>query len=122
MSEPNETTTNNNTFLNNFDGYVLIFCAIILSVLKIIELVLKKKQNNNFNVVSNINKEIESLKNDISTISGIQTSLRKTPETFEVEMPNDLSKRYSKSMTNINTKCQTTNSESLRVSTMDNKK
>lgn len=115
QSEPNQ-------FLTNFDGYVLIFCAIILSVLKIIELVLKKKQNNNFNIVSDINKEIESLKNDISTISGIQTSAqsagvqstqRKTPETFEVDI-NESLKRYSKSMSNINTKCQT--------STMDNKK
>lgn len=111
MSETNETT-NTNQFMNNFDGYVLIFCAIILSVLKIIELVLKKKQNNNFDIVSDINKEIENIKNDISTISGIQTSLRKSPETFEVDITNEAmksrdvatSKRYSKSMSNINQK------------------
>lgn len=86
-----------NEILTNFDGYVLIFCAIILSVLKIIELVLKKKQNNNFNIVSNINKEIENIKNDISTISGIQSTLRKTPESLEVEIPTTEMKRFSKS-------------------------
>lgn len=93
MSEsPNEP----NQFLSNFDGYVLIFCAIILSALKVIELVLKKKQNNNFTHLNIFENDLKKLQNDFVELSRIQT----TDQSPELDQQEKL-KRYSKSMSNI---------------------
>lgn len=85
MSEDQETQ---NSFLNNFDGYVLIFCAIILSALKVVELILKKKQNNNFTHLNTFENDLKKLQNDFVELSRIQTT--------------DLSPELQ----NNNTKCQ----------------
>lgn len=96
--------TNGNSFLNNFDGYVLIFCAIILSALKVVELILKKKQNNNFTHLNTFENDLKKLQNDFVELSRIQSGALSDNETTDLspELSNDKSKidntkRFSKS-------------------------
>lgn len=97
-----EETTNDNSFLNNFDGYVLIFCAIILSALKVIELILKKKQNNNFTHLNSFENDLKKLQNDFVELSRIQTT-DLSPEIVEKKQKvEDAQKRFSKSASILN--------------------
>lgn len=93
MSEDQETQ---NSFLNNFDGYVLIFCAIILSALKVVELILKKKQNNNFTHLNTFENDLKKLQNDFVELSRIQTT-DLSPELSNDKSKIDNTKRFSKS-------------------------
>lgn len=97
-----EETNESNSFLNNFDGYVLIFCAIILSALKVVELILKKKQNNNFTHLNTFENDLKKLQNDFVELSRIQTTDLSPELTEKKQKVEDAQKRFSKSASILN--------------------
>lgn len=99
MSEDQETQ---NSFLNNFDGYVLIFCAIILSALKVVELILKKKQNNNFTHLNTFENDLKKLQNDFVELSRIQTTDLSPELQNNNKLTEEQTKRFSKSASILN--------------------
>lgn len=92
-----EETNEQNSFLNNFDGYVLIFCAIILSALKVVELILKKKQNNNFTHLNSFENDLKKLQNDFVELSRIQTTDLSPELQNNNKFTEEQTKRFSKS-------------------------
>lgn len=103
MSEDQEPIN----FLKNFDGYVLIICALVLSALKVIELILKKKQNNNFTHLNTFENDLKKLQNEQSKdceilmnlveLSRIQTTDSSPEIDTKKQKIEDMQKRFSKS-------------------------
>ncbi len=117
MSDTATDSSPSSSWMSNFDGYVLIFCALIISALKVIELILKKKQNTNFIHLNNFEDDLKKLKNDFVELSRIQSGILSNDHSPNIKDPSSTQsemKRYSKSMTLMKEVPQSVNKHDIK--------
>lgn len=100
-NKPTESADTLASFTNHFDGYVFLISAVMISILKVIELIFKKRQNNNFKILDVFNDDLKKLQTQFTTFTEIQSVAPLSKEQSPDINKEENLKRFSKSMNTL---------------------